>query len=48
VEPAEQQRFLRTVDSLPDLERGALGALNLVIDQRALARAPATPPGIFR
>lgn len=48
VEPAEQQRFLRTVYSLPDLERGALGALNLVIDQRALARAPATPPGIFR
>ena len=47
VEPAERQRFLGTVDSLPDLECGALGALNLVIDQRALARAPATPPGIF-
>jgi 2-methylcitrate dehydratase len=47
VNPIEQQRFLSAVDSLPDLQGGALGALNLVIDPRVLARAPGIPPGIF-
>ncbi len=48
VEPVEQQRFLSTVDSLADLAGGALGALNVVVDPRVLAQAPAIPPGIFR
>jgi 2-methylcitrate dehydratase len=48
VEPAEQRRFLAAVDSLPDLEPGALDALNIVIDPRVLDNAPAIPPGIFR
>jgi 2-methylcitrate dehydratase len=47
VEPVEQRRFLSAVDSLAELEGGALGALNLVVDQRALAKAPVSPPGIF-
>ncbi len=47
VEAVEQRRFLSAVDSLAELEGGALGALNLVVDQRALANAPVIPPGIF-
>ncbi|MGO8771406.1 MAG: 2-methylcitrate dehydratase PrpD [Mycobacterium sp.] len=48
VEPVAQQRFLSTVDSLADLEGDALSALNVVVDPRVLAQAPAIPPGIFR
>jgi 2-methylcitrate dehydratase len=47
VEPAEQRRFLAAVDSLADLEAGALDALNIVVDPRVLEKAPAIPPGIF-
>ena len=47
VEPVEQRRFLSTVDSLADLEAGALDALNVVVDPQVLDRAPAIPPGIF-
>ena len=48
VDPAEQRRFLSTVDSLADLEAGALDALNIVVDPRVLEKAPVIPPGIFR
>jgi 2-methylcitrate dehydratase len=48
VEPAEQQRFLATVDSLADLQGGALGALNVAVDPRVLNKAPVIPPGIFQ
>ena len=48
VEPAEQQRFLSVVDSLGQLDAGALGGLNVVVDPRVLENAPVTPPGIFR
>jgi 2-methylcitrate dehydratase len=36
------------VDSLADLEAGALDALNVVVDPRVLDNAPTIPPGIFR
>jgi 2-methylcitrate dehydratase len=48
VEPAEQRRFLSAVESLGDLEAGAMDALNVVIHPRVLDNAPAIPPGIFR
>jgi 2-methylcitrate dehydratase len=48
VEPAEQQRFLSAVDSLADLEAGALGALNVLVDPRVLDKAPVIPSGIFQ
>ena len=48
VEPVEQQRFLSVVDSLGQLDAGALGALNVVVDPRVLDKAPVIPPGIFR
>ncbi len=48
VEPAEQQRFLSVVDSLADLDGGALGALNVVVDLQVLDKAPVIPSGIFR
>jgi 2-methylcitrate dehydratase len=48
VEPAEQQRFLSTVDSLADLKGGALGALNVIVDPRVLEKAPVIPSGIFQ
>jgi len=48
VEPVAQQRFLSTADSLADLEGDALSALNVVVDPRVLAQAPAIPPGILR
>jgi 2-methylcitrate dehydratase len=47
-EAAERHRFLSVVDSLAELEPGALGALNLVVGPGVLQRAPETPPGIFR
>ena len=48
VEPVEQQRFLSVVDSLGQLDAGALGALNVVVDPRVLDKAPVIPPGSFR
>jgi 2-methylcitrate dehydratase len=48
VEPVEQQRFLSVVDSLGQLDAGALGALNVVVDPRVLEKAPVIPSGIFR
>ena len=48
VEPAEQHRFLRAVESLAELRAGALDSLAVVIDPRLLRKEPATPPGIFR
>ncbi len=48
VEPAEQQRFLSTVDGLADLGAGGLGGLNVLVDPRVLDRAPVIPPGIFQ
>ncbi|HWT49207.1 MAG TPA: hypothetical protein VN255_11725 [Mycobacterium sp.] len=47
VEPAERRRFLAAVDSLADLEAGALAALNVVVGSRVLDGAPSIPPGIF-
>jgi 2-methylcitrate dehydratase len=47
VQPAEQRRFLSAVDSLDDLEAGALGELNIVVELRVLEKAPAIPSGIF-
>jgi 2-methylcitrate dehydratase len=48
VEPVEQQRFLSAVDSLGELNAGALGALNVLVDPRVLDKAPVIPSGIFR
>jgi 2-methylcitrate dehydratase len=48
VEPAVQRRFLSAVESLGDLDAGAMDALNVVIHPRVLDNAPAIPPGIFR
>jgi len=48
VEPAEQQRFLSTVDSLDDLRGDALNGLNILVDPRVLDKAPVIPSGIFR
>ncbi|GAA4540567.1 2-methylcitrate dehydratase PrpD [Mycobacterium paraffinicum] len=48
VEPAERERFLSAVDALADLRAGRLDALNVMVDPRALERAPMIPPGIFR
>ncbi len=45
VDRAEQRRFLSVVESLAELE--SVDALNVVIDQRVLDRAPTIPPGIF-
>ena len=47
VEPAEQQRFLSTVESLAWLKGGALDALNVLVDPRVLDKSPVIPPGIF-
>ncbi|WP_186296280.1 2-methylcitrate dehydratase PrpD [Mycobacterium tilburgii] len=47
VEPAEQQRFLGAVESLADLGSDTLGALNILVDQRVLDKAPLIPSGIF-
>jgi len=48
VQPAEQRRFLSAVQTLGDLEAGALGALNIVVEPRVLRNAPAIPSGIFQ
>ncbi|BBY02172.1 2-methylcitrate dehydratase PrpD [Mycobacterium seoulense] len=48
VEPAERERFLSAVAALADLRAGDLDALNVVVDRRALERAPVIAPGIFR
>jgi len=45
VAPGERDRFLSAVQSLADLE--AVDALNIVVDPRVLAKAPANPSGIF-
>ncbi|KKC06528.1 hypothetical protein [Mycobacterium nebraskense] len=47
VEPAERERFLSTVDALADLPAGDLDALNVIVDPRALERAPVIAPGIW-
>lgn len=48
IEPDEQQRFLDVVARISDLEPGALGALNPLVDPRVLDKAPTSAPGIFR
>lgn len=48
VEAGEQHRFLSVVESLADLDTGAMDALNVVVGPRVLGNAPAIPPGIFR
>ncbi|OBB70208.1 2-methylcitrate dehydratase [Mycobacterium sp. 852014-50255_SCH5639931] len=47
VEPAERERFLSAVDALADLRAGRLDALNVMVDPRALERAPVIPRGIW-
>jgi 2-methylcitrate dehydratase len=47
VEAVEQQRFLAAAEALPSLDGNAAGSLNVVADPRALATAPATPPGLL-
>ncbi len=44
---AERRRFLAAVEALPDLRRGALGALNITVGSHVLDAAPTIPPGIF-
>ncbi len=48
VTAAEQQRFLSAVEALPDLQPGALGALNITVAPLVLDKAPTIPSGIFR
>lgn len=47
IDGAEQRRFLSVVERLSELEAGATGALNVVVDPGLLKTAPAIPPGIF-
>jgi 2-methylcitrate dehydratase len=47
VTDAEQQRFLSAVEALPDLQAGALGALNITVGPLVLGKAPTIPSGIF-
>ncbi|ORA20060.1 2-methylcitrate dehydratase PrpD [Mycobacterium arosiense] len=47
VSDSEQQRFLSAVEAVPDLQAGALGALNITVDPLVLDRGPTIPPGIF-
>lgn len=47
IDDAEQRRFLSTVEGLPGLDPGALGALNLTVNPRVLEKAPTIPAGIF-
>lgn len=47
VDAAERERFLSTVAALADLRAGDVGALNVVVDRRALEHAPTIAPGIF-
>jgi 2-methylcitrate dehydratase len=48
VKPAEQQRFLSTVDGLAELPAGAVTALNVSVDPQVLDKAPVIPSGVFR
>lgn len=48
VSESEQRRFLAAVEALPDLQAGALGALNITVGPLVLDKAPTIPPGIFR
>ncbi|GAB3016698.1 2-methylcitrate dehydratase PrpD [Mycobacterium bourgelatii] len=43
----EQRRFLSVVERLAELEPGAAGALNVVVDPGLLKKAPTIPSGIF-
>lgn len=47
VSDGEQRRFLSAVEALPDLQAGALGALNITVGPLVLDKAPTIPPGIF-
>ncbi|GBG39449.1 2-methylcitrate dehydratase PrpD [Mycobacterium montefiorense] len=47
VADAEQQRFLSAVEALPQLQAGALGALNITVGPLVLDQAPKIGPGIF-
>lgn len=48
VKPAEQQRFLSTVDGLPEMKAGTLEALNVLVDPQVLDKAPTVSSGIFQ
>jgi 2-methylcitrate dehydratase len=48
VDPAEQQRFLDTVQRIRELKGDQLGALNVRVLPEVLDKAPTIPPGIFR
>src|ERR1700754_29728 len=47
VTDAEQHRFLSAVEALPELQPGALGALNITVGPLVLDKAPTIPSGIF-
>ena len=47
VEPEEQQRFLAAVTGLAEIPAGGLGALNIVVPQLVLDKAPTIGGGIF-
>ncbi|AHI22512.1 2-methylcitrate dehydratase PrpD [Corynebacterium vitaeruminis] len=47
VSEAEQNRFLEAVENLSELSAGDLGQLNIELDTAVLAKAPATPEGLF-
>jgi 2-methylcitrate dehydratase len=47
VTDTEQERFLAAVEALPDLQAGALGALNISVGPLVLDKAPTIPLGIF-
>jgi 2-methylcitrate dehydratase len=47
VDDAEQQRFLSAVEGLLEVQAGALGSLNILVDPSVLAKAPTIPAGIF-
>ncbi|OBF81880.1 2-methylcitrate dehydratase [Mycobacterium sp. 852002-51163_SCH5372311] len=48
VKPAEQQRFLSTVEGVAELPAGAVSALNVLVDPQVLDKAPVISSGIFR
>ena len=47
VEPEEQQRFLAAVTGLAEIPAGGLSALNIVVPQLVLDKAPTIGGGIF-
>lgn len=47
VSDTEQRRFLSAAEALPDLQAGALGALNITVGSLVLDKAPKIPAGIF-